>query len=135
MFQRSDLENFDELILPFNSGVLLHCISGWDRTPFYVSLLRLSLWADNAVHQNLSSIEIIYFTISYDWLLFGHNLKTRASQNVELLYFCFYMLGQINDYSFSLNFNTNITNARRERRLVRLWNDFIKLYSTVCLYK
>lgn len=23
----------------------MHCISGWDRTPLFVSLLRLSLWA------------------------------------------------------------------------------------------
>ncbi|KAG7267241.1 hypothetical protein CRUP_025053, partial [Coryphaenoides rupestris] len=27
------------------SGLLVHCISGWDRTPLFVSLLRLSLWA------------------------------------------------------------------------------------------
>ena len=32
----------------FNSGdggLLIHCISGWDRTPLFVSLLRMSLWA------------------------------------------------------------------------------------------
>lgn len=23
----------------------MHCISGWDRTPLFISLLRLSLWA------------------------------------------------------------------------------------------
>ncbi|XP_073425774.1 phosphatidylinositol-3,5-bisphosphate 3-phosphatase MTMR14 isoform X3 [Dendrobates tinctorius] len=28
-----------------NSGLLVHCISGWDRTPLFISLLRLSLWA------------------------------------------------------------------------------------------
>lgn len=28
-----------------SSGLLVHCISGWDRTPLFVSLLRLSLWA------------------------------------------------------------------------------------------
>ena len=26
-------------------GILIHCISGWDRTPLFISLLRLSLWA------------------------------------------------------------------------------------------
>lgn len=26
-------------------GMLIHCVSGWDRTPLFVSLLRLSLWA------------------------------------------------------------------------------------------
>lgn len=30
------------------SGLLVHCISGWDRTPLFVSLLRLSLWAVSA---------------------------------------------------------------------------------------
>ena len=32
----------------FNSGeggLLIHCISGWDRTPLFISLLRMSLWA------------------------------------------------------------------------------------------
>ena len=26
-------------------GLLVHCVSGWDRTPLFTSLLRLSLWA------------------------------------------------------------------------------------------
>jgi hypothetical protein len=30
---------------PLGSGVLVHCISGWDRTPMFISLLRISLWA------------------------------------------------------------------------------------------
>ena len=54
-----------------DSGVLVHCISGWDRTPLFVSLLRLSLWADGLCHRNLSPAEIIYLTIAYDWYLFG----------------------------------------------------------------
>ena len=29
---------------PAPSGLSLHCISGWDRTPLFISLLRLSLW-------------------------------------------------------------------------------------------
>uniref|UniRef100_A0A8D3E581 Myotubularin related protein 14 n=1 Tax=Scophthalmus maximus TaxID=52904 RepID=A0A8D3E581_SCOMX len=53
------------------SGLLVHCISGWDRTPLFVSLLRLSLWADGAVHASLEPAEILYLTISYDWFLFG----------------------------------------------------------------
>lgn len=32
-------------VLLDESGLLVHCISGWDRTPLFVSLLRLSLWA------------------------------------------------------------------------------------------
>uniref|UniRef100_A0AAX7SWX6 Myotubularin related protein 14 n=1 Tax=Astatotilapia calliptera TaxID=8154 RepID=A0AAX7SWX6_ASTCA len=54
-----------------DSGLLVHCISGWDRTPLFVSLLRLSLWADGAVHASLEPTEILYLTIAYDWFLFG----------------------------------------------------------------
>lgn len=35
------------------NGLLVHCISGWDRTPLFVSLLRLSLWAVS-IHSCLS---------------------------------------------------------------------------------
>jgi len=68
--------------------MLIHCVSGWDRTPLFVSLLRLSLWAvshytisndtivcirvqDGKVHKSLCAAEMLYFTIAYDWLLFG----------------------------------------------------------------
>uniref|UniRef100_A0A8B9LR42 Myotubularin related protein 14 n=1 Tax=Astyanax mexicanus TaxID=7994 RepID=A0A8B9LR42_ASTMX len=47
------------------SGLLVHCISGWDRTPLFVSLLRLSLWADGAVHASLEPAEILYLTIIF----------------------------------------------------------------------
>uniref|UniRef100_A0A671LAF1 Myotubularin related protein 14 n=1 Tax=Sinocyclocheilus anshuiensis TaxID=1608454 RepID=A0A671LAF1_9TELE len=53
------------------NGLLVHCISGWDRTPLFVSLLRLSLWADGAIHASLEPSEILYLTIAYDWFLFG----------------------------------------------------------------
>ena len=54
-----------------DKGVLVHCISGWDRTPMFVSLLRLSLWADGAIHKSLTATEIVYLTLAYDWYLFG----------------------------------------------------------------
>ncbi|MEQ2178487.1 hypothetical protein GOODEAATRI_014506, partial [Goodea atripinnis] len=59
-----------------DSGLLVHCISGWDRTPLFVSLLRLSLWADGAVHASLGPAEILYLTIAYDWFLFGSQYYT-----------------------------------------------------------
>ncbi|KAM7402754.1 hypothetical protein PAMP_017967 [Pampus punctatissimus] len=65
------------------SGLLVHCISGWDRTPLFVSLLRLSLWADGAVHASLEPAEILYLTIAYDWFLFGHMLPDRLSKGEE----------------------------------------------------
>jgi myotubularin-related protein 14 len=52
-------------------GLLVHCISGWDRTPLFISLLRISLWADKEIHQQLNVEELLYLTIAYDWLLFG----------------------------------------------------------------
>jgi myotubularin-related protein 14 len=60
-------QNYMKLLLKYlqenNSGLLIHCISGWDRTPLFCSLLRVSLWADGLVHQSLSAIQILYFTI------------------------------------------------------------------------
>ena len=68
-------QNYMKLILHYikegDSGMLIHCISGWDRTPLFISLVRLSLWADGLVHHNLGPVDIIYLTIAYDWYLFG----------------------------------------------------------------
>uniref|UniRef100_A0A8C2HUG0 Myotubularin related protein 14 n=2 Tax=Cyprinus carpio TaxID=7962 RepID=A0A8C2HUG0_CYPCA len=66
------------------NGLLVHCISGWDRTPLFVSLLRLSLWADGAIHASLEPSEILYLTIAYDWFLFG-----------LIFFFCFNFLKHI----------------------------------------
>uniref|UniRef100_A0A672YLF5 Myotubularin related protein 14 n=1 Tax=Sphaeramia orbicularis TaxID=375764 RepID=A0A672YLF5_9TELE len=79
------------------SGLLVHCISGWDRTPLFVSLLRLSLWADGAVHSSLEPAEILYLTIIF---FFCFNfLKHIVSEKFSavrkqrsllmLLFFCF----------------------------------------------
>ena len=42
-------------------GLLIHCISGWDRTPMFVTLLRLSLWADGLVHTHTHSLSLSFF--------------------------------------------------------------------------
>ncbi|XP_077567886.1 phosphatidylinositol-3,5-bisphosphate 3-phosphatase MTMR14 isoform X8 [Stigmatopora nigra] len=83
------------------SGLLVHCISGWDRTPLFVSLLRLSLWADGAVHSNLEAADILYLTIAYDWFLFGHMLPDRLSKGEEIFFFCFNFLKHIVSEKFS----------------------------------
>ncbi|XP_058451597.1 myotubularin-related protein 14 isoform X2 [Malaya genurostris] len=99
-------QNYLRLLLKYlqenNSGLLVHCISGWDRTPLFVSLLRISLWADGAVHQSLSAAQMLYFTIAYDWLLFGHNLPDRLNKGEVIFYFCFYILKYIVDDEFSV---------------------------------
>ncbi|KAM4643742.1 phosphatidylinositol-3,5-bisphosphate 3-phosphatase MTMR14 isoform 1-T1 [Discoglossus pictus] len=84
-----------------SSGLLVHCISGWDRTPLFVSLLRLSLWADGMVHNNLDPAEILYLTVAYDWFLFGHMLVDRLSKGEEIFFFCFNFLKHITSDEFS----------------------------------
>ncbi|XP_054919846.1 phosphatidylinositol-3,5-bisphosphate 3-phosphatase MTMR14-like isoform X2 [Dermacentor andersoni] len=84
------------------SGLLVHCISGWDRTPLFISLLRLSMWADNEIHQNLSPLEMAYLTVAYDWFLFSHNLPNRIQKNEQIFYFCFDILKQIGNQAFSV---------------------------------
>lgn len=76
--------------------------SGWDRTPLFVSLLRISLWADGVIHTSLSASQILYFTIAYDWLLFGHDLQDRLSKGEEIFFFCFFFLKHIQDEEFSI---------------------------------
>lgn len=75
-----------------NSGMLVHCISGWDRTPLFVSLLRITLWADGVIHQSLSPLQMLYLTVAYDWYLFGHNLPDRLYKGEDIFFFCFNML-------------------------------------------
>ncbi|XP_078489697.1 uncharacterized protein LOC100186380 [Ciona intestinalis] len=100
-------QNYIKLLLnclsrPNSSGILLHCISGWDRTPLFVSLLRLSLWADGLVHQSLTPEEMVYFTLAYDWLLFSHQFADRVDKSEEIMHFCFDFLKYIRSPSFSL---------------------------------
>lgn len=35
---------------------------------------------------------MLYFTIAYDWLLFGHNLRDRKNKGEDIFYFCFHFL-------------------------------------------
>lgn len=96
-------------ILLGSSGILIHCISGWDRTPLFISLLRISLWADGAIHTSLNAHQILYYTIAYDWLLFGHDLEDRLSRGEEIFFFCFYFLKHIQDEEFSIHTKQNTT--------------------------
>lgn len=99
-------QNYLRLLLKYlqesSSGILVHCISGWDRTPLFVSLLRISLWADGVIHQSLNAAQMLYFTIAYDWLLFGHNLPDRLNKGEVIFYFCFYILKYIVDDEYSV---------------------------------
>ncbi|KAK6176875.1 hypothetical protein SNE40_015090 [Patella caerulea] len=99
-------QNYLKLLLHLvtngDKGLLVHCISGWDRTPLFVSLLRLTLWADGIIHRSLKPAEILYLTLGYDWYLFGHNLSDRLSKGEEILSFCFTFLRYIGSEEFSV---------------------------------
>jgi hypothetical protein len=84
-------------------SVLCHCISGWDRTPLFVSLLRISLWADGAAHESLSVDEILYLTVAYDWMLFGHQLRDRVTRKEMVFTFCFDVLQHLESNEFSVD--------------------------------
>ncbi|XP_065367251.1 myotubularin-related protein 14 isoform X3 [Calliphora vicina] len=84
------------------SGLLIHCISGWDRTPLFISLVRLSLWADGLIHQSLNAFQMAYFTLAYDWYLFGHQLPDRLKRGEDIMFFCFHVLKYITDEEFSI---------------------------------
>ena len=90
------------LISSNSSGILVHCISGWDRTPLFVSLLRLLLWADGLVHQSLNAEEIIYLTLAYDWLMFNHQFHSRIYKSEEIMHFCFEFLRFLDGEEYSL---------------------------------
>ena len=90
------------LVCPSSTGILLHCISGWDRTPLFISLLRLSLWADGLIHQSLNAEEIVYLTLAYDWLLFSHQFSDRIYKNEEIMHFCFEFLKDMTSRDYSL---------------------------------
>ena len=93
------------------SGLSIHCVSGWDRTPLFISLLRLSLWADGEVHQSLSASGILFLTLAYDWCLFSHHLHNRHSKQEDILYFAFDFLQYITAAKFSLQ---RIRRSRQE---------------------
>ncbi|XP_058428950.1 myotubularin-related protein 14 isoform X2 [Marmota monax] len=110
LYQSWDLvqqtQNYLKLLLSIvnsddDSGLLVHCISGWDRTPLFISLLRLSLWADGLIHSSLKPAEILYLTVAYDWFLFGHMLVDRLSKGEEIFFFCFNFLKHITSEEFS----------------------------------
>ncbi|XP_017533134.3 phosphatidylinositol-3,5-bisphosphate 3-phosphatase MTMR14 isoform X1 [Manis javanica] len=99
-------QNYLKLLLSIinsddDSGLLVHCISGWDRTPLFISLLRLSLWADGLIHTSLKPAEMLYLTVAYDWFLFGHMLADRLSKGEEIFFFCFNFLKHIISEEYS----------------------------------
>ncbi|XP_035228098.1 myotubularin-related protein 14-like, partial [Stegodyphus dumicola] len=80
----------------------VHCVCEWDRTPLFITLVRLSLWADGLIHQALTPVEMAYLAIGYDWYLFGHDLPTRLRNKEEVMHFCFNFISEIASDDFSM---------------------------------
>ncbi len=97
-----------------NPGVLIHCISGWDRTPTFVSILRILMWAEGEAHQSLSTEEMLYLTLGYDWLLFCHHLEDRRSREEDIFHFAFYALELLERSDCSLRHWTKVVAAKRQ---------------------
>ncbi|XP_055697188.1 myotubularin-related protein 14 [Phlebotomus papatasi] len=120
-------QNYLKLVLKYiqdgNSGMLIHCISGWDRTPLFVSLVRLSLWADGLIHQSLNPLQMLYFTIAYDWYLFGHKLPDRLKKGEDIFFFCFYFLKYIAHSDYSLLDDRAKSKASSGGSITVLWSD------------
>eukprot|EP01083_Nonionella_stella_P191329 708272_1 len=120
-----------------NTGLLIHCISGWDRTPLFISLLRLSLWADGVIHCALNASEILYLTLSYDWFLFTHQLGHRISRGEHIFRFAFYFLQWITNQKYSLFYDAkqdmkaNPSNAARKDKLMEVYALFNQVWSRV----
>uniref|UniRef100_A0A8C0K6R5 Myotubularin related protein 14 n=1 Tax=Canis lupus dingo TaxID=286419 RepID=A0A8C0K6R5_CANLU len=123
-------QNYLKLLLSIinsddDSGLLVHCISGWDRTPLFISLLRLSLWADGLIHTSLKPAEILYLTVAYDWFLFGHMLVDRLSKGEEIFFFCFNFLKHIISEEFSLFvLDTSLSGCMDRGSTTSLGSDF-----------
>uniref|UniRef100_A0A6Q2WX71 Myotubularin related protein 14 n=1 Tax=Esox lucius TaxID=8010 RepID=A0A6Q2WX71_ESOLU len=113
------------------SGLLVHCISGWDRTPLFVSMLRLSLWADGAVHASLGPAEILYLTIAYDWFLFGLPADYgRSGSSLSTDYGSWQIVsgcGSIHDHG---QFLLPAAMASRQARLEAVREVFLAAYSS-----
>lgn len=105
-------------IREYDSSLLIHCISGWDRTPLFISLLRLTLWADGEIHNSLSAVEITYLTVAYDWFLFGHNLNDRLVKGEEIMFFCFQFLKFITETDFEVDYKpANNSNTAKSKSI------------------
>ena len=112
------------------TGILIHCISGWDRTPLFVCLMRCLAWAEKKAHSSLNVKEFLHLALGYDWLLFRHRLHDRMSRGEAVMYFTFYFLAHI-AMDESCTYGGNVDWALRKERLLHLQSSFIKMWREV----
>eukprot|EP01087_Luapelamoeba_hula_P016884 TRINITY_DN5243_c0_g1_i3.p1 TRINITY_DN5243_c0_g1~~TRINITY_DN5243_c0_g1_i3.p1 ORF type:complete len:272 (-),score=29.95 TRINITY_DN5243_c0_g1_i3:7-822(-) len=125
-----------QTLLNGDGGLMIHCVSGWDRTPLWISLIRMSLWADGEAHQSLSAAQMLFLTLTYDWLLFGHRLFDRVKKGHDIMLWCFHATQYIDMPEYSVHTLKGAQPAdsdvfeRRKERLTQVREMFIKYYVT-----
>uniref|UniRef100_A0A7M5VB12 Tyrosine specific protein phosphatases domain-containing protein n=2 Tax=Clytia hemisphaerica TaxID=252671 RepID=A0A7M5VB12_9CNID len=106
------------------SNMMIHCISGWDRTPMWTCLLRLSLWADGETHPNLNADEILYLTLAYDWFFFGHNLGNRRRRGEFVLHFTYMFLPYIRSEKYSIHGRDSEKLKERDEKIMAVYKRY-----------
>ena len=115
-----------------NGGILVHCLSGWDRTPLFVSMIRVAAWAEGAAHASLNVDEMLYLTLAYDWMLFRHRLADRMSRREEVMFYCFYallFLAMDDSVAIFVASRTPEMIEKRRENLMRIQSAFTNLWS------
>ncbi len=110
-------------------GILIHCLSGWDRTPLFVGLIRCVAWAEGLAHASLNTVEMLHLTLAYDWLLFRHRLADRMARREEVLYYAFYILTLV-ALDDSVRISPACDLATRREKLLLLQSAFMTLWSS-----
>ncbi|XP_035232479.1 myotubularin-related protein 14-like isoform X2 [Stegodyphus dumicola] len=91
--------NYFSLLLNYvtstEKAILVQGNRGFDKTPLFITLLRLSLWADGLIHKSLNPIEMSYLTLAYDWYLFGHDLPKQFDKGYLIMLFCIHSIRYI----------------------------------------
>ncbi|XP_035209998.1 myotubularin-related protein 14-like [Stegodyphus dumicola] len=136
-----------EYIIFGKGGMLVHCAVGWDRTPIFIALLRLSLWADGWIHVSLTPLQMTYLTLAYDWYLFGHSLPHLLEAKCEILHFCYNFLQFIwtDDFSSTKKLYDSSSEkkccrripifeqGKRREKLEKVWDIFSAIYKPSAL--
>lgn len=136
----------------FLSVLIFRSLSGWDRTPLFISLIRCVAWAEGcsgflplffclcltlfclgAAHASLTVDEFLYLTLAYDWMLFRHRLADRMMRREEVMFFSFFALAFV-AMDDSVSIQTNLTPEKKQQRrekLLLLQATFTSLWKSV----
>lgn len=86
--------------------IIKACVNSSSSSFFIVKVQMVkfaifNLWYNIATMKN-NITQMLYFTLAYDWFLFGHNLKNRVEKGELIMVFCFSFLKYIKGNNFSV---------------------------------